>query len=318
MSEPVKISVCIPVYGVDNYIEQCARSLFEQTMQEGIEFIFVNDCTPDKSIEILKQVLEEYPHRKDQVKILHHDQNKGLVAARDTALQIARGDYIIHCDPDDWVELDMYETMYNEAVKNDADMVYCGAQRHYDDRIIPIPAGTGETPTQHLEEIFRGCFPSLCNHLYRQEIAHSDYSEEVPDHIHYAEDLLRNTAMMLRCRRIACIKESFYHYRYNPVSLSSAMSIPQRHLAFESQLCLDKIVGDRFAEALASRRRWALYLAITCPIISAREWHSLWKDAKRGIWRDTRYNFFRKLIFCAACLNFTVTSFLFRKLKRIQ
>ena len=191
MSEPVKISVCIPVYGVDNYIEQCARSLFEQTMQEGIEFIFVNDCTPDRSIEILKQVLEEYPRRKDQVKILHHDQNKGLVAARNTALQIARGDYIIHCDPDDWVELDMYETMYNEAVKNDADMVYCGAQRHYDDRSIPIPAGTGETPTQHLEEIFRGCFPSLCNHLYRQEIAHSDYSEEVPDHIHYAEDLLR-------------------------------------------------------------------------------------------------------------------------------
>ena len=54
-----EVSVCIPVYGVEKYIEKCARSLFEQTMKEGIEFIFVNDCTPDKSIEILEQVLSE-------------------------------------------------------------------------------------------------------------------------------------------------------------------------------------------------------------------------------------------------------------------
>ena len=85
----VKVSVCIPVYKVENFIEKCARSLFEQTMQEGIEFVFVNDCTPDRSIEILRQVLEEYPHRIELVKILHHDQNRGLVAARKTALAAA-------------------------------------------------------------------------------------------------------------------------------------------------------------------------------------------------------------------------------------
>ncbi|MBR2426031.1 MAG: glycosyltransferase, partial [Lentisphaeria bacterium] len=77
MSEPVKISVCIAVYKVELYIEQCVRTLFEQTMQEGIEFIFVNDCTPDRSIEILKQVLEEYPHRKPWVKIIDHPKNCG-------------------------------------------------------------------------------------------------------------------------------------------------------------------------------------------------------------------------------------------------
>ena len=54
----IKVSVCIPVYGVEKYIEKCARSLFEQTMTDNIEFIFVNDCTPDKSIEVLEKVLE--------------------------------------------------------------------------------------------------------------------------------------------------------------------------------------------------------------------------------------------------------------------
>lgn len=62
----VKISVCIPVYGVEEYIGRCSRSLFEQTLQDGIEFIFVNDCTKDKSIEILTQVLDEYPNRKNK------------------------------------------------------------------------------------------------------------------------------------------------------------------------------------------------------------------------------------------------------------
>ena len=112
----IKVSVCIPVYGVEKYIEKCARSLFEQTMQDGIEFIFVNDCTKDRSIEILEQVLAEYPHRKEQTRIIHHEKNRGLVAARNTGLAYASGEYIIHCDSDDWVELDMYEKMYKKAI----------------------------------------------------------------------------------------------------------------------------------------------------------------------------------------------------------
>lgn len=102
--ERPKISVIIPVYGVERYIEQCACSLFEQTMQDGIEFIFVDDCSPDKSIEILENVLREYPHREQQVKIIRHTENQGLGGARKTGMEYATGEYIIHCDSDDWVE----------------------------------------------------------------------------------------------------------------------------------------------------------------------------------------------------------------------
>ena len=76
-----KVSVIIPVYGVEKYIERCARSLFEQTLDD-IEYLFIDDCTPDRSIEVLKSILEEYPNRKEQVIIHRMEQNSGQAAVR--------------------------------------------------------------------------------------------------------------------------------------------------------------------------------------------------------------------------------------------
>ena len=88
------VSILVPVYGVEKYIERCARSLFEQTY-ENLEYIFVDDCTPDKSIEILKRVIEDYPNRKNQVRIIHHEHNRGLAAARNTALDAATSEFYL-------------------------------------------------------------------------------------------------------------------------------------------------------------------------------------------------------------------------------
>ena len=69
------VSVCIPIYGVEKYIEKCARSVFEQTY-ENIEYIFVNDCTKDRSMKILDTVINEYPNKKSNVQIVNHEKNK--------------------------------------------------------------------------------------------------------------------------------------------------------------------------------------------------------------------------------------------------
>lgn len=95
----------VPIYGVEKYIERCARSLFEQTY-ENLEYIFVDDCTPDKSIEILERVMEDYPNRKEQVRIIRHEHNRGLAAARNTALDAATSPFITHVDSDDYLSLD--------------------------------------------------------------------------------------------------------------------------------------------------------------------------------------------------------------------
>ena len=119
-----KVSVIIPIYKVRNFIERCACSLFEQTLQD-IEYIFVDDASPDDSIDILKSCVERYPERASHVHILVHEHNQGLPAARNTGLPVATGEYIFHCDSDDFVEKDMLEIMYKVATEEDADMVYC-------------------------------------------------------------------------------------------------------------------------------------------------------------------------------------------------
>lgn len=98
----LKVSILVPIYGVEQYIERCAKSLFEQTYSE-IEYVFVNDCTKDDSIGVLNRVLEKFPQRKLQVRIINHEKNKGLGAARRTAILNANGDYILHVDSDDYI-----------------------------------------------------------------------------------------------------------------------------------------------------------------------------------------------------------------------
>lgn len=119
-----KVSVIIPIYGVEKFIERCVDTLMQQTLKE-VEYIFVNDATPDHSMEVLQDVLARYPERKDCVVVATHEINKGLPAARNTGLQMARGEYIFHCDSDDFVEPDMLETLYTEAVRKQADIVWC-------------------------------------------------------------------------------------------------------------------------------------------------------------------------------------------------
>ena len=120
MGEP-KVTVVIPVYNVATYIEKCATSLFEQTL-DSLEILFVDDCSPDHSVEIIKKTLKKYPERNSLTRIIRMPSNSGLAAVRRQGIIEATGQYIIHCDGDDWVDSDLYEIMYNKAVKDNADV----------------------------------------------------------------------------------------------------------------------------------------------------------------------------------------------------
>lgn len=126
-----KVSVLVPVYGVEKYIARCAHSLFQQTLDD-IEFIFINDCTQDRSIDILKEVLSEYPNRQPQTIIHNMSQNGGLAAARRQGEMLATGDFFIHCDSDDWVDTDLYEKMYECAISSCVDIVVCPIKDEYE------------------------------------------------------------------------------------------------------------------------------------------------------------------------------------------
>lgn len=119
-----KVSVIILVYKTEPFIERCARSLFEQTLDD-IEYIFINDCTPDQSMAVLRRVASLYPERQKQTRIIDLPRNMGAAYARETGIKAATGEYIIHCDSDDWVDADMYRMMYKKAKEEKLDIIIC-------------------------------------------------------------------------------------------------------------------------------------------------------------------------------------------------
>ena len=124
----MKVSILVPVYGVEKYIGQCAETLFGQTYDD-IEYVFVDDCTPDNSIQVLRQVLSAYPQRTKQVSIIRHDHNRGLGAARKTAFEASSGEFVMNVDSDDYLAPDAVEKLVARQQQTGADLVEGGGYR---------------------------------------------------------------------------------------------------------------------------------------------------------------------------------------------
>lgn len=120
-----KISVIVPVYNVERFLERCLDSILSQTL-EDIEVICVDDCSPDNSIGIL----ERYRVRDSRVKVLRHSENKRQGGARNTALDVATGEYIGFIDSDDYIDSDFYQKLYDAAKEADADLAITGIIKH--------------------------------------------------------------------------------------------------------------------------------------------------------------------------------------------
>lgn len=206
MNQNIKVSVIIPVYGVEKFIVRCAKSLFEQTMTDGIEFIFVDDCTKDRSIEILYKILEEYPNRKSQVTILKHEYNKGLPQARKTGVAMAKGEFIAHCDSDDWVDKRAYQTLYDNAIKEDADIVCCN---YYNSDGTNYSA-VSLKPTNML----------LAGPVWNKLVSRSLYQHDIiyPT-ANKAEDGALMAQLSFYARKVVYIEEVLYYYFQNPDSM---------------------------------------------------------------------------------------------------
>lgn len=115
-----RVSIIVPMYGVEKYVEQCIDSLLDQTLQE-IEIILVDDGSPDRSGEIA----DEYATKDSRIKVVHQ-KNAGLGPARNTGMRVATGEYIGFIDSDDWANHQMFARLYEAAVKNNADIVVSG------------------------------------------------------------------------------------------------------------------------------------------------------------------------------------------------
>lgn len=213
-----KVAVVIPIYNVEDYIVRCAESLFSQTLDD-MQFIFVDDASPDDSIARLEQTIEHFPHRKEQTIILHHPENLGLPTARATGLARVEAPYVAHCDSDDYVEPTMYAKLYENAIKNDSDMVICGWKNHFADGReyceSDFPGQEGNLIRHFLSSDSRCCF--VWCRLTRTEI----YRKVRFPKENFLEDWVQTVQLLTYARRISFLNEYLYHYVKRPVSIST-------------------------------------------------------------------------------------------------
>ncbi len=218
-----KVSVIIPVYKAERFIEKCCRSLFEQTLK-SIEYIFVNDCSPDKSVNLIKQVLKNYPHRVNQVVYINFPENRGVREARKVGNETAKGEYIIHCDSDDWVDLNMYELMYNKAKEVDADIVCCGICVNFKDSFIYSLFKFDEETKLNLNFSIAPLYGSLCNKLINNEM-YKQNGVYFFDGINMGEDLGVALQSRFYSKKTIIVNAPMYHYNQtNQASIYTTFS----------------------------------------------------------------------------------------------
>lgn len=215
------ISVIVPVYKAEAYLSRCVDSVIAQTFQD-YELLLIDDGSPDRSGEMC----DEYARKDARIRVIHK-QNGGVSSARQCGLDQAVGEYIIHADPDDWVEPTMLEELYSHAKQNDADMVICDFFSNTQSKQIYVkqqPSALDHHTVQM--ELFRHLHGSCCNKLIRRT-CYERYGVHFPLELSFCEDLYVNTWLLKYPLKIAYFPKAFYHYdqKSNPNSIVRTYSL---------------------------------------------------------------------------------------------
>lgn len=205
------ISLLVPIFNVEFYFERCVRSLFEQTYPD-IEYLFVNDYTPDNSIDILKNVIQEYPQRKQHIRIISHEKNRGLAAARNTAVENCQTEFLMHVDSDDYIEKDAVEKLVKKQKEGDFDIVTGNALIHRKDNTEMLR----KNEPAEKEELIKLYIQLVLNHtIWGRLIRTSLYKDnkiQALEGCNIGEDHQVIPQLFYYAKKFASIDDVIYHY----------------------------------------------------------------------------------------------------------
>jgi len=238
-----KVSILVPVYGVEKFIRHCAGSLFSQTIADDIEFIFINDCTTDNSLLRLNEIIAEYPRLHGNIRIISHEMNKGVGAARQSGLEQASGDYILFVDGDDYIESDMVEILYNKSLERESDIIFCSYYNEYhSNRQSVFHVSATDNKRELLIQSINQ--PSLWNKMFKRTILTKN-NLRFPDGINYGEDLSFVPRLIFYSDSFSFVDKPLYHYvRYNNTSYTREFS----DINLDQTIRVIGILSDFFAD----------------------------------------------------------------------
>lgn len=270
-----QVSVLVPVYGVERFMERCARSLFEQTYA-NLEYIFVDDCSPDNSIAILKKVMEDYPERKEQVRIIHHEKNRGLAAARNTAIDVAQGSFITHVDSDDYLDRDAIWLLVNKQVETGADIV---SGNWY--MVLPRKIKKGYEPSYNdkHEMLLKTLSSRSGTHAVWRRLINTrlyrDYHIRPKEGVNNLEDWQQLAMLVYYAEIIARIEDHIYYYDCTNIYsyMAATSNTPSLNLwdqSVESVRILEDFFSDKEQEYNRLSRRLVAYMMKSRMCLAAR------------------------------------------------
>lgn len=218
-NEPL-ISIIVPVYKVEKYLNKCVKSIINQTYS-NLEIILVDDGSPDNC----GKMCDDYAKKDKRIKVIHK-KNGGLSDARNKGIEIATGDYIGFVDSDDWINPDMYKILYELLIKYNADISCCNLVRTVED--IKIEEKKIEVKTfskeEYLKKYFKinsqDCVYYAWNKLYKKSIIDK---EQYPVGL-TSEDVVGTYKALLKTEKIVETNRVLYYYRYNPNSITGKFS----------------------------------------------------------------------------------------------
>lgn len=210
----MKLSVIVPVYNVEKYLEKCLDSLANQTLKE-MEVIIVNDGSPDNSQAIIDKYVHKYSNFHGYIK-----PNGGLSSARNYGIKYAKGEYIAFLDSDDYVTLDMYLKMYEKAISNDFDMVVCDVNYVYPDKEFVVTSHI-KNDTMDIKKVMNTIYPAAWNKIFKRELFNNNvfFKEGI-----WFEDVEFIYRILPYIKSIGVVHEAFNQYVQREGSITNTIN----------------------------------------------------------------------------------------------
>lgn len=296
-----QVSVIVPIYKVEKYIKRCAVALLEQSLKD-VEFIFVDDCTPDRSFEILQQIIALYPNRYESIKIVRHKVNLGLASARNSGLKIATGMYIYHCDSDDWIEKNALELLHKKAQENMADIVWTDFYFSFSNKELLCKQNLNEDTISCIKNLMsEKMHGAIWNKLYKRQLFF-DNQITFPDGRDMWEDIRTNILLFYHAKKVSYYPIAFYHYnQLNNNSIGKDISLKKLKDIIQNT---DEIISfcKKQTEELFEKEFSLLKLAAkqnllyTYDKLNFKKWRMLYPESNKDIMKATSLPYHIRLI----------------------
>lgn len=293
----------MPVYKVEQYLKKTLSSIFTQTYQ-NIDYVFVNDCSPDNSLQVLKDTITKHGIKESRYTIINHDLNEGIAVSRADCIANAKGDYVLFVDSDDWIDSDMVQTLLDATGNGEIDIIGSDiAVDHLDGKTTYHHEKYAETCRENLIKCLNYDINTVLWKLLIRRSLFDNFT--ITPHVDIVEDYIISVKLYYYAKSFRAVPKAMYHYvQYNQarVSLQLRRSI-NNHIKGVQEVeafCREKDIYDDVVEGKLLLRKFNIKSNfLTKQLRDIKAYKTVFPEAKRA-WRKMPYSNKEKIKFWLA------------------